>query len=89
MQIRESSEEGQLSAVGARCLAIKRGRHGMVDQAGTADECFEARNMVGACWCNQQERASNNQNNQNMDSDTVWFLLLASLEAKILFCTLE
>ena len=37
MQIRESSEEGQLSAAGARCLAmVKRGRHGMVYQAGTA-----------------------------------------------------
>jgi len=49
MQIRESAEEGQLSAAGARCLAlVKRGRRGMVYQAGTADEWFEARNMLGA-----------------------------------------
>lgn len=29
-------------------VLVKRGRHGMVDKAGTADEWFEARNMVGA-----------------------------------------
>ena len=47
MQIRESAEEGQLSAAGARCLAMNAGD--LLDGLpGTADEWFEARNMVGA-----------------------------------------
>ena len=75
MQVWESSEEGQLSPAGPWCLAMSwknmwphavavgpSGRTGHV-WPGTAMNAWK-RKKHG--WCKKQERASNNQNDQNV-----------------------